>query len=60
MSKDKYGAITRDSWDQYRSIQDSGMFNMMDPRAREMTDVSRPHWILIMTHYSALKARFDG
>ena len=52
--------VTMDEWIQYRAIQDSGMFNMFDPQAREMTDVSRDKWLQIIKHYSELKEKFEG
>lgn len=52
--------VTIDEWTQYRAIQDSGMFNMFDPQAREMTDVSRDKWIQIIKNYSELKEKFEG
>tara|TARA_B100000519_G_scaffold133172_1_gene115111 strand:- start:227 stop:415 length:189 start_codon:yes stop_codon:yes gene_type:complete len=52
--------VTMDEWIQYRAIQDSGMFNMFDPQAREMTDVSRDKWIKIIKNYSELKEKFEG
>ena len=65
MSKEKYEEIniddiTAEEWHEYRAIQDSGMFNMYDPQAREMTDVSRNKWIGIMKHYPELKTKFEG
>ena len=52
--------VTIDEWTQYRAIQDSGMFNMFDPQAREMTDVSRDKWIQIIKNYFELKEKFEG
>ena len=52
--------VTMEEWIQYRAIQDSGMFNMFDPQAREMTDVSRDKWIQIIKNYSELKEKFEG
>ena len=65
MSKEKYEEIniddiTAEEWHEYRAIQDSGMFNMYDPLAREMRDVSRNKWIGIMKHYPELKTKFEG
>ena len=51
--------VTMDEWIQYRAIQDSGMFNMFDPQAREMTDVSLEKWINIIKNYSELKEKFE-
>ena len=52
--------IKASQWSEYRAIQDSGMFNMYDPRARGMTDLSKPEWIHIMNNYSELKEKFEG
>ena len=52
--------INKDKWDEYRDVQDSGEFNMYDPNARAMTDLSRAEWIHIMTNYSELKEKFEG
>ena len=53
-------SITREQWDEYRSVQDSGADNMYDPNAREMTDISRQDWIVIMKYYSELKKKYEG
>ena len=52
--------ISASQWNEYRAIQDSGMFNMFDSRARGMTDLSKPEWIHIMKNYSELKEKFEG
>ena len=54
------GTINKDKFSQYRDIQDSGMFNMYDPRAREMTSLSRSEWIYILKNYSELKEKYEG
>ena len=53
-------SITREQWDEYRDVQDSGEFNMYDPGARAMTDISRQDWITIMKYYSELKTKYEG
>ena len=40
----------------YVRIQESGMFNMFDPRARQMTTMDRAEWVFCMEHYEALAA----
>ena len=52
--------MTKDKFSEYRDIQDSGMFNMYDPRAREMTSLSRSEWIYILKNYSELKEKYEG
>ena len=29
--------LTKDQWNEYRDVQDSGLYNMYDPNARAMT-----------------------
>ena len=52
--------ITRDKFSEYRDIQDSGMFNMFDPRAREMTSLTKNEWIYVLRNYSELKEKYEG
>ena len=52
--------VSKSEWIEYRSIQDSGMFNMYDPNARAMTDISRDTWIYIIKHYSEIKELYYG
>ena len=51
--------ITKDDFQEYRDIQDSGMFNMFDPNARACTSLSREKWIQIMSDYSELKDKYN-
>ena len=46
--------ITKEKFDEYKRVQMSGMFNMFDPRAREMTDLSKEEWVTIMRDYDKL------
>ena len=52
--------ITKEQWDEYRDVQDSGAYNMYDPNARAMTDLSKQEWIHIMKNYSELKTKHEG
>ena len=52
--------ITRAEWNEYRAIQDSGMFNMFSPDARAMTDISKDKWLYIIKNYSQLRKEYDG
>ena len=44
------------NWRTYESIRKSGVFNMFDPRARDMTTMSASEWVFCMSNYAALKA----
>lgn len=46
--------ITRDDWDEYRTVQDSGMFNMYTPQARKLTSLSKDKWLYILRNYDEL------
>ena len=46
--------ITKSKFDEYKTVQVSGMFNMFDPRARELTSLSKDEWVTIMQEYDKL------
>ena len=46
--------ITKEDFLEYKRIQMSGMFNMFDPRAREMTSLSKDQWLRIIKEYNKL------
>ena len=46
--------ITKEDFEEYKRVQESGMFNMFDPRARDMTSLSKEQWIRIMKDYEKL------
>ena len=46
--------IAKEDFDEYKRVQESGMFNMFDPRARDMTSLSKEQWIRIMKDYEKL------
>tara|TARA_R110002051_G_C8703569_1_gene494746 strand:- start:1319 stop:1501 length:183 start_codon:yes stop_codon:yes gene_type:complete len=52
--------IDKSDWDQYKRVQKSGAYNMFDPRAREMTTLTRNEWIHIISNYQDLKEQFEG
>ena len=52
--------ITKEEFEQYRDVQDSGKFNMFTPQAREMTSLSKDKWIEIIKNYSQLKDKYEG
>ena len=46
--------ITKSKFDEYKTVQKSGMFNMFDPKAREMTSLTKDEWVTIMREYNKL------
>jgi hypothetical protein len=52
--------ITKEQFEEYRSIQDSGMFNMFDPNARACTDLTKNEWMTIIENYDELSDKYEG
>ena len=52
--------VSKEQFQEYRDVQDSGAFNMFDPQAREMTTLNKDEWIHIIQNYSELKAEYEG
>ena len=46
--------ITKEDFLEYKRVQMSGEFNMFDPRARQMTSLSRDQWLRIIKEYKKL------
>ena len=46
--------ITKEDFLEYKEVQESGEFNMFDPRAREMTSLSKDQWLRIIKEYNKL------
>ena len=43
--------ITESDFKEYVRVQKSGHFNMFDPRARQMTTLSREQWVKCISDY---------
>ena len=50
--------INQEQFNQYLRVQQSGMFNMFDPQARMMTDLTRDEWVAIMDDYGNLYEKY--
>ena len=46
--------ITKKDFLEYKRVQMSGKFNPSDPRAREMTSLSKDQWLRIIKEYNKL------
>ena len=46
--------ISKDEFLDYETVRRSGFYNMFDPQAREMTDLSKDEWVTIMQEYKKL------
>ena len=51
--------ITKKEFMEYVNVQNSGDFNMFDPRAREETSLSKPQWLNIMSNYSLYSSKWN-
>ena len=52
--------MTEEKWNEYIAVQKSGAFNMFDPRAREMTCLTKDEWLYIMENYGELSDKFTA
>lgn len=50
--------INQEQFNQYLRVQQSGMFNMFDPQARMMTDLTKDEWVAIMDDYENLYEKY--
>tara|TARA_R100001082_G_scaffold35379_1_gene18374 strand:+ start:485 stop:655 length:171 start_codon:yes stop_codon:yes gene_type:complete len=51
--------ITKEQFKEYLDVQESGLYNMIDPRARELTSLSRSQWINILTNYNRYSEKWN-
>ena len=45
--------LSEEKFNEFYSVQMSGSYNMLDPRARDLTDLSKDEWLRIINNYSA-------
>lgn len=50
--------ITKDEFEEYKEIQMSGDYNMLDPRARAQTSLDKTQWMHIIKNYNELNKSF--
>tara|TARA_R100000655_G_scaffold7920_4_gene21120 strand:+ start:2733 stop:2930 length:198 start_codon:yes stop_codon:yes gene_type:complete len=51
--------ITKEMFEEYKKVQESGKFNMLEPRAREGTSLDRRQWYIIISNYDRLKFKYS-
>ena len=52
--------VSAEQFEEYREIQESGMYNMFDPQARMMTSLDKAEWIYILQNYEILLKTYEG
>tara|TARA_R100001244_G_scaffold104496_3_gene77524 strand:- start:1581 stop:1763 length:183 start_codon:yes stop_codon:yes gene_type:complete len=52
--------ITEEQFNEYLIVQESGAYNMLDRRAREMTSLSRTEWIELISNYDKYKELYKN
>jgi len=43
--------VSQSEWQEYRQVQESGSFNMLDPLARQCTSLDKEQWYHIIKNY---------
>ena len=51
--------ITKEMFKEYKNVQESGDFNMLEPQAREGTSLDRKQWYAIISNYNELNAKYS-
>jgi len=52
--------VTNDQFKQFEDVRNGGLFNMFDPQARDLTNLTKDEWIEIMSNYDLLKERYKA
>jgi len=52
--------VSNDQFKQFEDVRNEGLFNMFDPQARDLTDLTKDEWIEIMNNYDLLKKRYKA
>ena len=52
-------AVTREDFEDYLEVQQSGMYNMLSPDAIMASGLDKPTYMEIISNYSELKEKFD-
>ena len=52
--------ITREKFLDYETVRKSGFYNILDPQARALTNLSATEWLAIIEDYSELKNKYIG
>jgi hypothetical protein len=52
--------ITKEQFNEFKEVRESGTYNMFDPRARETTTLTKDEWIEIMSNYTSLKESIEN
>ena len=47
-------SVTAADFLEFKRVQKDGSYNMLDPRAREMTNLSKDEWFTIIREYDKL------
>ena len=52
--------ITKSDWEAYRTVQDSGLYNMMSPDAIRTSGLDKDTYRAIQSDYDKLYDKFEG
>ena len=50
--------ITKEQYQEFLQVQQGGLYNMFDIRARQMTSLTKDQWIYIMSNYGKLEKKY--
>lgn len=50
--------INKDKFQSYLKIQNKGTYSMLDPRARQLSDLTKKEWMEIVKNYDKYKDKY--
>ena len=51
--------ITIEEFNEFEEVRQNGLYNMFDPKARELTDLSKEQWMIIIKDYDKLNKAWE-
>lgn len=60
MREDLFTLTDEEKFIAYEEVRDSGAYNMLDPRAVEMSGLSKEDYLYVISNYEQLKKQYDG
>tara|TARA_R110000824_G_scaffold110418_2_gene258415 strand:- start:18347 stop:18544 length:198 start_codon:yes stop_codon:yes gene_type:complete len=52
--------ITKKDWNAYKTVQDSGLYNMFSPEAMRASGLDKETYMVVVANYSDLEDKYEG
>jgi len=51
--------ISKEKFEEFVEVQNMGLYNMLDPRARDLTTLTKEEWFYIVKNYEKLEEDYN-